>query len=425
MSYFKAIALTFIDTPLEVRELFSFDEKGSKLLLLRLKERFDLTEVLVVSTCNRTEVYYNSEIDINEELIQYLIENTEVGKQGDLSKYFKRIAFNNKAVQYLFEVSAGLHAQVVGDIQIARQIKDAYQWSADTNMAGPFLHRLMHSIFFANKKITQETAFRDGAASISYAATELIDDIVLSNKNTRILLIGAGEIGEDTAKNLYSFGYSNIILCNRTIAKAEELADNISSKQKLQILPFELLNSHIRYFDVIISAVQVESPLIDKQNLGDLQVVTHKYFVDLSMPRSIDTDIESIEGVILYNIEDLSKKTSIAQQKRIESIPQVKEILKESVDDFLDWSKEMEVSPTIHKIKNALETIRTDELNRYQNKLSANELKVVETITKNMMQKIIKLPVVQLKAACKRGEQDALVEVLNELFDLERQSELL
>ncbi|MFN0049399.1 MAG: glutamyl-tRNA reductase [Cytophagales bacterium] len=424
MSNLKAISLTFTNTPIGIRELFSFDEQGCKTLLLNLREKFDLNEVLVVSTCNRTEVYYVSEVDINAPLIAYLIENTEVGKQGDLASYFSRIVDNNTAVKYLFEVSAGLHAQIVGDIQIAGQIKDAYQWSADLNMAGAFLHRLMHSIFYTNKKITQETSFRDGAASISYAATELIDDVLQSNRNARILLIGAGEIGEDTAKNLFSFGFANIVICNRTFSKAEELASKIATDIKLQILPFELLLSHIKYFDVIISAVQVEAPIIDKVKLADLQVYSHKYFVDLAVPRSIDADIESLAGVILYNIEDLSKKTTQAQQKRIDSIPHVESIIEESVYDFLNWSKEMEVSPTIHKIKSALETIRTDELKRFQKQLTENELKMVETITKNMMQKIIKLPVVHLKAACKRGEQDVLIDVLNELFDLENQKVL-
>lgn len=404
-----------------MRELFSFDEQGCKRLLLDLKEKFDLVEALVVSTCNRTEIYYTSDIDINQQLISHLIQNTEVGSQGDLSEYFNAFSSNESAIKYLFEVSAGLHAQVVGDIQISGQIKDAYQWSADMNMAGPFLHRLMHTIFYTNKKITQETSFRDGAASISYAATELIDDVLNGNKNAKILLVGTGEIGEDTAKNLFSFGYENIALCNRTQSKAVELAAKITQEKQLSIIALENLFSEIKNFDVVISAVQVEAPLINAQLLGNLKIFSHKFFVDLSMPRSIDSNVEKIPGVILYNIEDLNKKTNEAQQKRIASIPQVEQIISEVVGEFRNWSKEMEVSPTIHKIKNALEVIRTEELNRYQKQLSENELKLVDTITKNIMQKIIKLPVVQLKAACKRGEQDTLVEVLNELFDLEKQ----
>lgn len=384
-----------------------------------------MNEALVISTCNRTEIYYVSDIDINTDLIDYLIEKTEVGRQGDLKNYFAKIDTNADAVKYLFEVAAGLHAQVVGDIHISGQIKDAYQWAADVQMAGPFLHRLMHSIFYTNKKITQETSFRDGAASISYAATELIDEVLLSNKNARILLIGTGEIGADTAKNLFCFGYTNIILCNRTLARAQELATKIGGDHQLEILPYELLLSHLKYFDLVLSAVQVHTPIINAEKIIDTKVLAHKYFVDLALPRSIDPDVESIAGVMLYNIEDLNKKTSAAQQKRLDSIPDVQALIDEGSFEFLNWSKEMEVSPTIHKIKNALETIRIEELKRFQKQLSVNELKVVEAITKNIMQKIIKLPVVQLKAACKRGEQDSLMEVLNDLFDLEKQKYLV
>lgn len=421
MSNLKAVSLSYKNTPLEVRELFSFDEQGCKNLSLALKSQFDLSELIIVSTCNRTEIFYCSDIDINNNLVEYLLNSTEVGKQGDVRSYFKLISDNKEAIQYLFEVSAGLHAQIVGDIQISGQVKDAYQWAADINMAGPFLHRLMHAIFYTNKKITQETAFRDGAASISYAATELIDDVTLSNKNISVLLVGTGEIGEDVAKNLISFGYHNFSVCNRTLAKAEALAEKIAGENKFQILHFEHLFTEIKNFDVVISAVQVESPLFTFDKLKDLKILSHKYFIDLSVPRSVDQGIEKIPGVILYNIEDLNKKTSEAHQRRIEAIPHVKQIVNESVEDFSNWAKEMEVSPTIHKIKNALETIRTEELNRYQKQLNEEEMKLIDTITKNIVQKIVKFPVLQLKAACKRGDQDNLVEVLNELFDLEKQ----
>jgi glutamyl-tRNA reductase len=417
----KAISLSHQNTPLEIRELFSFDEQGCKSVLLDLKERFDISDAIMVSTCNRTEIYYNSEINLNENLINYLLEHTEVGKQGDIKPFFVSFSDNKAAIQYLFEVSAGLHAQVIGDLQISGQVKDAYQWAADIQIAGPVIHRLMHAIFYTNKKITNETSFRDGAASISYAATELIDDITLSNLNASVLLIGAGEIGADVAKNLVSFGYKNFTLCNRTQTKAEELALQIADNQSITILPFESLFDEMVKFDVVISAVQMEQPLIHFERIKSFKVFSHKYFIDLSVPRSINQDIEQVPGVVLYNIEDLNKKTSEAQQKRMAAIPLVEKIISESVEEFIAWTKEMEVSPTIHKIKNALETIRLEELDRHNKNLSENELKVIDAITKSMMQKIIKLPVIQLKAACKRGNQDALVEVLNELFDLERQ----
>lgn len=420
---FKAISLSYQNTPLEVRELFSFDEQASKKMLLSLKETFDLQEALLISTCNRTEIYYLSEIDINTQLIDYLVDNSELGKLKDIKSYFRKFTNHIEAVNYLFEVSIGIHSQVVGDLQIISQAKDAYQWSADVNMAGPFIHRLMHAIFYANKKIVQETSFRDGAASISYAATELVDEVISSNKNAQILVVGAGEIGEDVVKNLIHFGYSNFTLCNRTFENAAILAQKLNINTS-SILPYDLLFGHIKYFDVIISAVQVNSPIFTLETLKDCKILTHKYFIDLSVPRSVDPKIETIPGVAIYNIEDLNKKTTTAIERRNASIPDVKFIISQSVADFTNWVKETEVAPVIHKMKESLETIRLAEINRYTKQLSENELQLVNTITKNMMQKLMKLPVVQLKAACKRGDADNLVEILNNLFDLEKQKEL-
>jgi glutamyl-tRNA reductase len=423
VSHFKAVSLSFKNTPIEIRELFTFNEDASKALLMSLKERFDLSEALVVSTCNRTEVYYSSAIDINDKLIDFLVNDTQLSTHGNLKNYFRKISDNLEAIRYLFEVSVGLHSQVVGDLQISGQAKDAYQWSADVNMAGAFIHRLMHAIFYTNKKIVQETSYRDGAASISYAAAELADDLVSGDKSTRVLLVGTGEMGEDVFKNLASFGYKSIAICNRTQATAIELANKLKETQA-EIIPFEDLFTEINRFDVIISAVQVAELLFTKAKLNDLKILTHKYFIDLSVPRSIEQSVEEVHGVILFNIEDLNKKTSEALQTRLNAIPQVNSIIGQSVEEFLNWSREMEVSPTIHKIKNALESIRTEELSRYNKQLTEDELKLIDTITKNIMQKVIKLPVVQLKAACKRGDSENLVEVLNELFDLEKQKEL-
>lgn len=324
----------------------------------------------------------------------------------------------------MFEVSIGLHSQVVGDLQIISQAKDAYQWSADINMAGPFIHRLMHAIFYANKKIVQETNFRDGAASISYAATELVDDVISSNKNAQILVVGTGEIGEDVVKNLIHFGYTNFTICNRTFENAKALAQKLQINESA-ILPYDLLFGHIKYFDVIISALQVSEPVFTLEEFKNLKILTHKYFVDLSVPRSIDPKIESIAGIALYNIEDFNKKTSAAIERRKAAVPLVKQIISQSVSDFVNWVKETEVAPVIHKMKESLETIRLTEINRYTKQLTENELKLVHTITKSMMQKLIKLPVVQLKAACKRGDAGNLAEILNDLFDLEKQKEII
>ena len=192
---FRAISLSHKSAPVEIREVIALDEGSIHSLLLKLKDFFSITDTLILSTCNRTEVYYSHEIDLNEEIIKLIGLEKGLTNVVDYMEYFKIHNEDRDAIEHLFRVSMGLEAQVVGDMQISNQVKRAYQASADLDMAGPFLHRLMHMIFFTSKRLVQETAFRDGAASVSYAAVELIEELTSNTYQPRVLLIGVGEIG--------------------------------------------------------------------------------------------------------------------------------------------------------------------------------------------------------------------------------------
>jgi glutamyl-tRNA reductase len=189
----------------------------------------------------------------------------------------------------------------------------------------------------------------------------------------------------------------------------------------VDVLPFELLWEQMIDFDVVICSVVMPEPIINKEKLFALNILTHKYLIDLSVPRSIDSAVEQIPGVLLYNIDQIRNTANEALQMRVESVPDVERLIDESMQEFSQWNQEMVVSPTIQKLKSALEQIRTEELSRFAKQLNVQESKMIDQITRNMMQKIIKLPVLQLKAACKRGEADTLIDVLNELFNLENQ----
>jgi len=418
ISNFKAISLSYRNAPLNVRELMTLDETLCKKLMLSLREITNATEILVLSTCNRTEVYYASDKDCSLDIIKLIGIQKGILDVIAHKDYFKIINDHNEAVANLFSVSIGLDSQVVGDMQITNQIKNAYQWSADLSMAGPFLHRLMHTIFFTNKKVVQETPFRDGAASVSYATVELAEELCAEIAEPKVLIIGLGEMGADVCKNLLNTPLKNITITNRTLSKAEELAKTCNVK----VISFENIWGAIEEADLIISSISKEEPIIKKEKVKALNILSFKYFIDISVPRSVETKVEEIPGVLVYNIDNIKNRASDALEKRIQSIPKVKEIIAESILEFNDWSKEMAVSPIINKLKNALEQIRQEELSRYMKHLNEDESKKIDAITKNIMQKIIKLPVLQLKAACKRGEEDTLIDVLNELFDLEKQS---
>lgn len=418
---FKLVSLSYKNAPLEVRELVSYDEKLSKKLLKELEEIEEITEVLVVSTCNRTEVYYSSPINQFDQIVSLIGKGKEIAAIDEYKQYFIDVSEHTAAVQHLFDVSIGLEAQVVGDLQIINQIKHSYQWAADENVVGPFLHRLLHTIFFTNKRVVQETSFRDGAASVSYATVELIQELTSAIDVPKILVLGLGEIGEDVARNLEHITEKEVWICNRSIEKAHALAAELD----YQVIPFDRYKQGAADADVIISSVRTDEPLLTKAMFEQDELISHKYLFDLSIPRSIEPDIEDVNGLLLYNIDGIQNKATAALEKRMASIPEVRSIITESIDDFGNWSKEMEVSPVINKLKNALEEIRMTEMSRHTKKINQKESELIDMVTKNIMQKIIKLPVLQLKAACKRGEADSLIEVLNDVFNLENQSEKL
>ena len=417
LTNFRALTLSYKSAPVEIREAVALSDQQCQALLAHLKDVFDMQELFILSTCNRTEVYYSAGSVIDQEIIKMLCLSRGIADFKTYIPYFEVIDTLDLAIQHLFYVSIGLESQVVGDIQIINQVKNAYQWSANESLAGPFLHRLLHTIFFTNKRVVQETHFRDGAASVSYAAVELVADITSEIEEPKVLVIGLGEIGADVCRNFANTKIENITLTNRTYEKAHALGTECGYKVAL----FENVWEEIAKADVVISALVRDEPFITKAQVKELNLVKHKFFIDLAMPRSIDPTVETVPGALVYNIDDIKAKADEALEQRINAIPKVKEIVAESIAEFNDWSREMVVSPTIQKLKNALEQIRQEEIARFAKQLDDDQSKTVEAITRNMMQKIIKMPVLQLKAACKRGEAETLIDVLNDLFDLEKQ----
>ena len=415
---FKAVSLSFKKAPLAIRELLSLDEAACRRFLNTLHNELALTDLLVLSTCNRTEVYYAAEDDRSREIILALGHLKDRADIGQFLPYFDLLPDADAAVQHLFEVAMGLEAQVVGDLQISNQVKMAYQWAADADAAGPFLHRLLHTVFFTNKRVQTETSFRDGAASMSYAALELVEELTADMANPKVLVVGLGEIGADVCRHLASSKlFGEVTICNRTRAKAEELA----AECHMRLVDFEDLMPAMKEADVIISSINRAEPFFTRELAEHLDVLSFKFLVDLSVPRSIATDVEQVPGVLVYNIDAIQSKASAALQTRLAAIPQVRAIIAESIAGLQEWSKEMLVSPLIQKMKANLEHLRQEELERYQKKATPAESKLLDEATRSLMQKIIKQHVLQLKAACRRDDGGQLVELLGELFDLEKQ----
>ncbi len=410
--HFKAIGISYKNTSLEVRESVAFDETQTKQFLGSVRELTGIEEALLVSTCNRTELYYYANKDWNRELARLI----DVFHSNDAQLFSKHCVIYNhdEALNQLFKVSLGLESMVLGDIQISNQIKKSYQWTADEQMAGPFLHRLLHTIFYTNKRAVQETSIHDGTASVASAAVDLANKFMMNYVSPKVLVVGLGEIGQNVAENLKGTS-AQVTLVNRSFEKTQKLADELSFESRR----FEDLNALINDAHIVISAVQAETPVITSEMIRESGVP--RLFIDLSVPRSIDNSLETLPGVLLYNVDQLEEKTASALLKRDAAVTEVQMILEKSIEEFNNWAQEMEVSPAIKKFKNALEEIRKEELSRYLEKADAEQIKLLEDATKSMMQRVIKLPVLQLKAACKRGEADQLVGLLNDLFNLEKE----
>ncbi|WP_089319263.1 glutamyl-tRNA reductase [Pontibacter ummariensis] len=414
---FKVLTLSYKNAPIAVREAVSLNEIGCRNLLDKIKEFTGAQDVLVLSTCNRTEVYYAADNDYSREIIKLIALEKGFIATKEITPYFRHITSHQEAVQHLFYVGLGLESQVVGDMQILNQVKKAYQWAADAGMAGPFLHRLMHTIFATNKQVVNQTAFRDGAASVSYATVELVEELTANMENPRVLMIGVGEIGANVCDNFQKSAVNNIIIANRTHHKALELAQKTGARA----VYWENVWQEIQAADVVISSVPGDCFFIARETVEKQGVRSPKFFIDLSMPRSVDAALESLAGVCVYNIDSIRNRATSALEKRIAAIPEVKGLVAEALVEFSAWTREMAMSPALQQFKQRLEQIRQQEVARYLKNLGAEEQQLVEVLTKNILNKIVKMPALELKAACQRGESEALLQGLSALFSLEKQ----
>ena len=410
----KAISLSHKKAGVTIREQMHLSNDAGKALLHRIREVYDLDEVFVLSTCNRTEVYYSSHQELSFEILKLLCIEKGIEDPETYIPFFEFITDEETTVRHLFRVAMGLESQVIGDLQISNQIKTSYAAAAELQLAGPFLHRLLHTIFHANKRVQQETAYRDGAASISYAAAELVKDLVKNQEDASVLVVGLGTMGRDVARNLAKENL-RVALVNRTDAKAEALAEEIG----VEFVAFEQMYEAMPDFKVIVSAVSGDAPIIRREHFQNGARFEQKVLVDLCVPRSIDPEVEKIPGFLVYDIDELKTETDRTVAKRKAAIPAVEAIIEGEMSGFRVWRKELGISPVIQRFKEALEDIRREEMARYLKKATAEEAALMDKVTKGMVNKIIKLPVLQLKAACKRGEEESLAEVLKDLFNLE------
>ncbi|KAF2518911.1 glutamyl-tRNA reductase [Flavobacterium salilacus subsp. salilacus] len=375
--YFYAVGLSYRKADAEMRGKFSLNAEGKHKVLQQAKQE-GISSLIVISTCNRTEIYGFAQHPF--QLIKLLCDNS----QGTVEE-FQRVAFvykNNEAVNHVLRVGTGLDSQILGDFEIISQIKTGFVESKSMELANTFLERLINCTIQASKRIKNETELSSGATSVSFASVQYIMNNVADIQNKNILLFGTGKIGRNTCENLVKHTKNeHITLINRTKNKAEKVAGKFNLLVKdYDVLPLEITKS-----DVLVVATGAQTPTIDKDILALKKPLL---ILDLSIPKNVHDNVRELEGVTVVHLDDLSKITDDTLEKRKKHIPAAEAIIAETEEDFISWVNARKFAPTIHALKEKLNTIKDSELNFQRKKLSNFDEEQAEIISQRIIHKI-------------------------------------
>ncbi len=415
------ISINHKTAPIEIREALHFSHDEIVDLIPKLRtELFE--DGFILSTCNRTEIFGTPKSGLLDykKLQNFIIDYKPV--EGIESENFLKY-FSCGAVKHLFSVSAGIDSLVIGDSQILAQVKDAFQTSEDMNFAGSILKRVFDAAIRVGKRTIKETLIGEGAVTVSYAAVQVVEKIFANLEKKNALVIGAGETGELAAVHLKDKGVGRISIANRTIEKAEALANKVDG----EIVPFERLKNHLHEFDIIISATSSPDTILSKDDVkammkkrkGNTSVI-----MDIALPRDVDSSVGEIDNVFYNDIDSLKIIVDQNMRRRQEEIPKVEKIIMEELTNLFSWYNTLEVVPTIKTVRDFFEEIRTDELEKIKHKITKDDYEKLEDMTRRMMGRILHNPTIRLRELAESGTntQQAATHalILKELFDLEQ-----
>ena len=351
ISKFYAIGINYKKSNATTRGLFAISPEQYA-TALEIAPAHGLNELFILSTCNRTEVYGFA--DNAQQLINLLCSQTK----GDAAT-FNELAYikhGKQAIQHLFDVSAGLDSQILGDYEIVGQIKAAVKFSKQYGFIGTFLERLFNAVLQSSKAIKNETAISGGTISVSFAAVQYIREKVLDVAGKKIMLLGTGKIGRNTCKNLVDYlATKNITLVNRTEEKAVELAVELG----LQHAPVDELAEQIESSDIILVATNASAPTILRSHL---EGKGEKLIIDLSVPYNVEDAAQVLPNVHLVNIDELSKINDETLAKRKAEVPKAKSIITRHMAEFADWLMMRKHAPILKAVKIKLKEIHTSPL---------------------------------------------------------------
>jgi glutamyl-tRNA reductase len=414
--------------PVEVREKLYFSGDQAEVFLRHCGTIIPVEESLLLSTCNRTELLVRSasahQLD-PKKLSALLIEKLLSWKNiEELNRKFIYEFHNQDAVMHWLRVASGLESMIIGESQILGQMKDAYHIAFRIESSGPFINKIMHAAFRSGKRARAETSIGIGAVSVSLAAVEQLQTDMHSLASKRILLIGAGETARLTAEHLSSKGVGAIDIVNRTFEKADILAQSVNGKA----LPWDGLASAIVNADAVLAAVSAKEFVLTAHNLSAIMRKRPKgrlVCIDMGVPRAIDPEVATIDGVIVRHIDDLNHIVDKNLVLRKAEIPKVEAILKEEFDGFQEWRRSLSITPTIGELVKKYETVRQKELEGCAEFLSAEQLKHVDEVTKRIVKKILRHPIEHLRSS-QNGAPSAstsCIEAVRKVFDLDRHAD--
>ena len=388
-SNFAVLSISFEKADAETRGKFAFFDENIKNFVNEIHDE-NLGDAFVVSTCNRTEIYTTTP---NYLLIAELYCKTIGVSLTEFMKYVN-ILKHEEALNHLFRVAAGLESQIIGDFEIIGQIKNAYhRFKKEKQNSNPFLERAINSAIQISKRIKNETGISNGAASVSYAAVHYIlkNQTQISDKN--ILLLGVGEIGQNTVENLVKHVYKpKVKIANRSSDKAEKIAE----KYKIPHIEFADFNDELKKTDILIVATGAQHPIINKTHFPNGK---ETLVIDLSIPNNVEKNITENQNVSLVDVDELSLHISETMIQRQKEIPKAEEIIKQMTKDFLEWEKKRKLAPNIHHFKAVLKNMERNEMHNIHKKhkyVDVNDMqlseKMIQKITNRFAKYIIDNP---------------------------------
>jgi glutamyl-tRNA reductase len=414
---FFVLGVNHKTAPVEVRERFAISESSLPDALGKLTSMEGIEEGMIVSTCNRVEIFarsQNGHCDLQKFVREYF-----GFKAGEYEQYI----FEHQqlqAVKHVFRVASSLDSMVVGESQILGQIKAAYAVARALGAVNSQLDQLLTRAFAVAKKVRNETAIATSSVSIASVAVELAEKIFGSLAGKSVYLVGAGKMCELAARHLIAHGAKKIYVGNRTFDRAVALADKFDG----EAIPFERLYDTAPWADIIISSTGAPHAIFRKEH-GEKFLQARKnrpmFFIDIAVPRDIDPGLNDLDGIFVYNIDDLQQVVQSHIGDRRKEAVQAELLVEEEVRKFEQRAQTAEVVPTIVSLQQHLEILRQAEVDRVRGRLgnlSPEQEMAVEALTRGIINKIMHTPITTLKSAALDAESTTVVDVVRKLFNL-------